>query len=42
MKKRVGIVSKAKEYYLKRGEYVVTARKAKRIQRAIARQTNRR
>ena len=42
VKKDVGVVRKAKEYYLEKGEYVVPARKAKRIRRAIARQANRR
>jgi hypothetical protein len=42
MKKEPGVVKKAKEYYLRKGEYVINARKAKRIRRAIARRTNRR
>ena len=41
MKKKAGVVDKAKEYYLERGEYVVPARKAKRIRREISRKTRR-
>lgn len=42
MKKGVGIVDKARRYYLKKGEYVVNARQAKRIRRAISRKNTRR
>lgn len=40
--KKIGVVDKAKEYFLKRGEEVIPARKAKKIRRALARKTNRR
>lgn len=34
MKKDLGVVDKAKEYYLKKGEYVIPAREVKKIRRA--------
>jgi hypothetical protein len=42
MKKDVGIVDKAKTYFLKKGEYVIPAREAKKIRRAVSRRTKRR
>lgn len=40
--KKIGVVDKAKEYYLKRGEYVIPARQAKKIRRTASRKTSRR
>lgn len=37
--KKIGVVGKSKEYFLKRGEYVIPARKAKRIRREMTRKT---
>lgn len=41
MKKDIGTVDKAKDYYLKKGEVVIPAREAKKIKRAISRRTRR-
>lgn len=38
--KNIGVVDRAKEYYLKKGEYVIPARVAKKIRR-VARKTRR-
>jgi hypothetical protein len=39
--KKIGVVGKAQEFFLRKGEVVIPARKAKRIRRAATRAARR-